>query len=1145
MFAQGHRAIILGRVTDSSGAAMPGVAVKVVRTDTNVARETETNTDGIYEVPGLLPGAYRVEASRPGFKTAIVDSIPVTGGKHIEINLVVQVGEVKESVTVNSETQILDTVSADVNTVVDQRKITELPIGQGNAHIFLLLAPGADMARQGAGMDMQPLQRSLQGTTRFNGSPAGTNEYTLDGTPNTQRGNGPAGGGASVLPSTEVVQEVRVQTATFDASIGHTGGATVDMVLKSGGNQYRGAAYGFIRDPGWNANSWQANRGGTPRPDFTFRRWGFHGGGPATIPGLYKGKDRTFFYYGWESWSSFSPNPPSVMSVPRPAHLNGDFSDLLALGARYQLYDPSTARAAPNGRIQRDPLPGNRIPSNRLDPAAQAFNRLWLAPNTAGTADGQNNFTYNGSNLPRDMWTSLVRIDHNLGVSHKLFGRMVISKTGIPFNSQFGRTDISNLTFTGRNRDFAVTDVWTISPAFIADFRAALTRFHWDTDPIGLGIDYGSLGMDSLSRLINTTRIGIPRVNVTGYLSGGATFGQSPGSRQMSEIRTGAVHFTRVIGSHSVRFGADIRWYFDNRGREDQLTLAFAPRYTIGPFDNSEAPPHAAAFADFLFGRFSQATLNQPVKPANLATYQSFYLQDEWKITPRLTLSMGLRYEREGPATERFNQALAEFDGGVDSPIAEQARANYARDPIPELAVAQFQVKGGIRFAGVNSAPRTIYEASNRNFAPRIGVAYQVNRETVIRTGYGIFFIPNGQRFIANEGGVPGFDVNTFSFATNDGGLTFNRALANLFPGGLDKGTGTALGLATNLGQGISVPAPRRNPNAMNQRWQFSVQRRLGSAHRLEARYVGNRTVRMPVPRNHGALDNRWLSNSPERDQQVIDNLSALVSNPFFGVSGVSGGIGNSRVIAKSELLRPFPQFASVTVPTSQGGSSYHALQVEFERRLAGGLTLQTNYTYAKTIDALSYLNPADPLPERVVADADRTHLWRMLVLYELPFGKGRRWGGGGGALADRLIGGWQIQAIPILQVGQPLVWPNVLFRGNIKDIEVDRQTPARMFNPDAGFERVPARQLAANRRVFPTRLSGVRLPTETNLDFSLLKNTTITERFTLQFRAEAYNALNQRFNLNAILEPVNPGFGSSTTANVPRAVQLGFRLIF
>jgi len=255
------------------------------------------------------------------------------------------------------------------------------------------------MARQGAGMDMQPLQRSLQGTTRFNGSPAGTNEYTLDGTPNTQRGNGPAGGGASVLPSTEVVQEVRVQTATFDASIGHTGGATVDMVLKSGGNQYRGAAYGFIRDPGWNANSWQANRGGTPRPDFTFRRWGFHGGGPTTIPGLYKGKDRTFFYYGWESWSSFSPNPPFVMSVPRPAHLSGDFSDLLALGARYQLYDPSTARAAPNGRIQRDPLPGNRIPSNRLDPAAQAFNRLWLAPNTAGTADGQNNFTYTGISI--------------------------------------------------------------------------------------------------------------------------------------------------------------------------------------------------------------------------------------------------------------------------------------------------------------------------------------------------------------------------------------------------------------------------------------------------------------------------------------------------------------------------------------------------------------------------------------------------------------------------------------------------------------------------------------------------------------------------------------------------------------------------
>ena len=1140
ILAQAHRAVIVGTLSDVTQRVVSGAEIRVVQMDTNVERITTTNAQGRYEVPGLLAGTYRVKASHEGFKAAVVEDVLVTSGERVEINLSIEVGAVTESVEVTAERQLLDAVTGDVNVVMRQKEIDELPIGQGHAMFLLLLAPGAGVARSGAGMDFQPLQRSTQGIIRFNGSPSGTTEFTLEGTPNTQDLNGPAGGGASVLPSNEMVSEVRIQTATFDASVGHSGGTTVDMQLKSGSNDWHGTGFGFVRDPSWQANSWSANRTGNPRPDIFYRRWGGNIGGPIL-------KDKTFFFYGFERWKSFSPNPPFVTSVPRPAHLAGDFSDLLALGADYQLYDPLSARAAANNRIQREPFPNNVIPQSRIDSLAKGFEPHWPEPNAPGTPDGTNNFVYDLSPDPRSMWTSVLRLDHNLSRSHHLFGRWVHSHTGIPFDSSFGRAELGLRGLTGDNRDFAVTDVWTISPTFVADFRAAVTRFLWDVTPIGLGLDYGPLGLSEISTLTNTELIGWPQIQMPGYGRSNLPFGRGAGSQQVQEIRTGAAHFTKISGSHSIKFGADVRWYIHNQAAQDKLRLRYFPRYTAGPFDNSEPPPHGGPLADFLLGRFADARLNQPAKPANLATYQAFYIHDDWKVNDQLSLNIGLRYEREGPATERFNQTVASFAFDSDNPIEEEVRSNYAQNPIPELPVSEFEVNGGILFAGIDGKPRTIYDANNMNFNPRFGLAYRLNRDTVIRAGYGIHFIPYGQRFKANEGGVPGFDTNTFSFSTPDGGLTFDRTPSNLFPAGLESPPGTEQGLKTNLGQRISA-FPRNLPNAYNQRWTFSIQRRLGEAHKLELRYVGNRTVRMPIAQNLAALTNRFLSASPERDQPVIDNLTSLVPNPFFGVDGVSGALGSTNVIAKSRLLQPFPQFDTVTIPTSQGWTSYDALQIEFMRRTANGLTFQANYTWAKTMDGLSFLSPADPVPERVVSSGragDRTHIFRAMAMYELPFGKGRPFGANTGGVVSGLISGWQVQLIPIVQTGSAFVLGNVLFRGNdYSDIKVDNQTAERMFNTEV-FERDPSKQLAFNRRAFPSGLSEVRSPTGFNWDISVIKDTTISERFVFQYRFEWYNAFNQHFVDGPSTNAVSSAFGTTTRGSVPRAIQMGLRVLF
>ena len=311
--AQAHRAIILGQVTDRTGAAVPNAPVKVIQTETNVTSKTASNESGNFEVPGLLPGTYRVEATAKGFKGAVVEGIVLTAAKRAEVNLLLDIGDVAESVTVKSERELLDTASADTNVVIDQRKLTDLPVGEANVTYLYFLAAGAHTASGVAlgtsvGNDVMPMQRAGTSTSRFNGSPAGTSEFTIDGSPNMQEGNASAGGGVAFNPSPDMVEEVRVQTTTFDASVGHSGGATVDVILKSGTNQLHGTASDYFRSKDWNANSWAGNRGGTPRQDFQYKLWGFTAGGPVRLGPLYNGKDRTFFFIGFESWSSLSPN---------------------------------------------------------------------------------------------------------------------------------------------------------------------------------------------------------------------------------------------------------------------------------------------------------------------------------------------------------------------------------------------------------------------------------------------------------------------------------------------------------------------------------------------------------------------------------------------------------------------------------------------------------------------------------------------------------------------------------------------------------------------------------------------------------------------------------------------------------------------
>ncbi|MEO7649174.1 MAG: TonB-dependent receptor, partial [Bryobacteraceae bacterium] len=772
-----------------------------------------------------------------------------------------------------------DVADVGVSTVFDQKKLADLPIGQGNATLLFMFAPAASSA---GGLDASPTERQTGWTTNFNGSPRGSAEYTIDGAPNTQLGNTGLGGGPASLPNNEVVQEVRIQTNNFDASLGHTGGVTIDLSLKSGTNDLHGTAFGFMRQPDWNANSWASNRAGRARPDFDFRRLGFAGGGPVVIPKLYNGKNRTFFHYGYERYQALFASIPTNATVPTAEQRNGNFSGLLRLGPQYQLYDPDTG-VLNAGRIQRTPYPGNIIPPSRFDPNAQKMISYWPLPNQPGTADGQFNYNYILSPLPRTYWSSVLRMDHELTRAHKMSGKFMWADLRQPYFTTFGNPDPSLAAkFRGLNRDVGLSDLWTIRPNFIAEFRASLLRGHFNESPAGVGVPYANVGLESAARVIDTERAGLPYVVAAGYRASDTQaldgpVHQYPGRHVVSEVRNFEGNFTRILSNHSVKFGANYRGYIFNTGYADTVYGAnFSGEYSRGPFNNSPAPPLGSSLADMLLGRFAFSYVDQRPLASNYSSYLGLYLNDDWKVSPKLTINLGLRYEREGPPTERFNRAVNDFDRAVENPIAPQAKQAYALAPIDEISASQFRVLGGAIFAGVNGQPRTMYDARNLNFAPRVGIAYQLGRSTVLRAGYGVFFLPNGQRFFGGEGQVPGFRTLSWTYSTVDGGLTFPGKLSNLHPAGLLPQVGAGDGLKTFLGQGLSLLSAggtRNRPSAYNQSWQFEIQQAIKSVYKLQMRYVGNRTLKMPVIRDLNALPNQYLSTSPERDQPRIDRL--------------------------------------------------------------------------------------------------------------------------------------------------------------------------------------------------------------------------------------------------------------------------------
>lgn len=1145
--AQDSRGTITGTVRDSSKAVIPGATVTVTSADMGNPISTVTNAEGYFQVPYLIAGSYKITVELQGFKRYVREGIDVRIADRLELDIVLEVGGTVEEVTVKGETPLLETTNASLGNVVDARRVSELPTPHGDPYALIGLAAGVSYT--GSTRLDRPFEPTHIVGYAMDGTRGNRSDLTIDGIPSTATANANEVI-ASYVPPPDIVQEFKVQTATFDASFGNTEGGVTNLSIKSGTNSLRGSAYFVKTPPSLFSNDFFANANNIPLADFSYNRYGGMVGGPVMLPG-YDGRRKTFFTYGFEGIHEARPRNNGTPTVPTEKMRNGDFSELLALGPQYQIYNPFTRRSIGGGRFQSDPFPGNIIPANLINPVAKAALGFIGRPLTPGNADGTGNFQQ--PSLPETIKyaTNTIRVDQVLTGQQRIYGRYSWYDRNSNYNNYFNNLSTGEW-FQFISRQFALDHVWALNSTTVMNLRYGYNRFvrGTDTNPANHGFDLTSLGFPaSYNSMIDSSLRRFPRFDIAGYQ--GTGFG---GEFRPNETHSFSGTVNKSLGEHSLRSGFEYRRYAEtsNFFANDQTgQFVFDTAWTRGPLDNSAAAPGSLgqSFAAFLLGLPTSGQIVRRAAYDEASTTWGFYVQDDWRLGPKLTVNLGLRYEIESALREANNQSVRGFDATAVQPIEAAARAalNSAATGVP---LDQFHVRGGLTFAGVDGQPEALYDVPKNNWMPRLGATYKVNDKTVARGGYGVFYGFLGQR----RGDVitTGFSSNTPMTVSLDNGLTFAETLSNPFRAGVQEPVGSAAGVQTFLGQTITFfdPAPK---SPRNQRWQFGLQRELPGRWLADIAYVGNHGSDLPTSRNINATPNQYLSTSATRDQATIDYLSASVPNPFFNLMPATAGTAfRASTIARERLLRPYPQFDAINTTTSEGWSSYHALQTSLQKRFAQGYTLGMSYTYSHFVEATEFLNAGDPEPWEGISSQDVPHRLSVNGIWELPFGRARRYGANVSPIVDGFIGGWQLGGIYTYQTGFPVGnFGNLLFTGNFDDIAIDNPTLARWFNTDAGFNKVSTQQLGSNVRTFPLRFDNVRGDALNNVDLSILKNTNLTHGKSLQFRFEAINAFNHPLfpapGGNS-LSPTNASFGQVVTSaqlNYARRVQIMLKFLF
>jgi hypothetical protein len=1135
--AQDPRGTILGRVVDASGATVPGANVLVTKTDTGVAVKGATNDTGQFSVPFLTPGIYRVTVDKAGFKTYSQANVELRISQSVDLTVHLQVGDAAERVEVQAGAPVLDTDTSTPGQSIDERRLLDIPQKGGDAFDLVKLTPGVVNTTT-----LRTLKAdSPEGTSSIsvNGTPQDSVQWQIDGLDDTVNDENKGYSRVAYIPPSGAITELKLQANPYDASVGHVLGPVVSVSSKNGTNDFHGTAYYWLKNSALDATDFFLNKAGQTKPVYQDHRYGITFGGPVTIPHLYHGRDKTFFFFAWEGnhYTSPATTAGQTGTVPTAAERIGDFSALLKLGSQYQIYNPFTTVAAGNGRYRRVPISGNVISPSLLNPVGLKLASLYPLPNQPGTIDGQNNFFYpDVRKIHSDSFMG--RLDHSFGDNNRLFLRMNHYYFQIPKNalgipaSVFSQEQI--------NQGAVLDDVWVLSPTLVLNLRYGLTAAEFPEQRGTEGTNLTSLGFSpALASLVDPSLSTVPRVAVSPF-STLSNWSSGDGTNTYVS-HNWVADATKLKGTHTLRFGADARVLrsFGNRFQSAiSPDLSFSSTYTQGPLDNSTAAPVGDQLAALLMG-IPGGSMTTPYTNSYALQnkYLGLYFQDDYKVTPKLTLNLGLRYEIESPATERYDRLNAGFNFTDPNALTARAIANFAKNPVP--GVSNFSPTGGLTFVNQNGSGRSPYHTT-KEFLPRVGLAWQITPKTVLRSGYGIYFASLGVATFSPF--QTGFTQTTPIQASLDNGVTYAANLTNPFPNGLISPSGASGGINTGFNQAISFYDPNMKA-PYSQRWSFGFERYLPDQFLLDVSYVGGRVTNLGVTQSINNTPAQYLSKSPSRDQTTINYLTAQFSDPFFGLNSLYPA-----TLSRATLLEPFPQFGALTVQEPTGYSWYHALQVRAERRFVRGYTVQASYTHSKFMQATEFLNPTDTVPYRTISDMDRPNIFALSALWELPVGHDRHFLSQLPGPVNAIIGGWQLNADVVHQSGAPLAWGNIIFSGDIQNISLpaEQRSDAQWFNTNAGFNTTSSQQLANNIRTFPLRFSGIRAQGQTIWNLSLMKNYHIVERLSVQFRAEVYNVANHPVFAAPNTTPSSSAFGTITgDASEPREWQFALKFIF
>jgi Carboxypeptidase regulatory-like domain len=1170
MFGQEFRSTITGEVTDPAGAAIPNVKITATEIRTGVKTPTVSDAAGKYALPFLPPGQYELTAQGEGFKEAKQTNLTLSADEHPVIDFKLEVGDVSTSISVSADVSLLNSDNASIGQSITTKQIEDIPLNGRTPLMLAQLAIG--VTPTGSPTLVHPFD--LGGPAAFSvaGTPSQSSELLLDGVPDETWD-----GRAAYNPPVDAVQEVRVKAFDSDASFGHTGGGTMNQIMKTGTNSLHGSLWEFNQASNLVANDFFRNRSGLGVQITHFNQYGLAVGGPMIIPKVFNGRNKLFWFFSFEGLKDSQPNP-TFLTVPTDAERQGNFSALLPLGTQYQLYNPASAVAS-GTTVTRTPFPNNIIPTTQLNPIALNYMKFYPEPNvTVGVgATGTNN--YSSPATTTDNYSNFLgRLDYNISDKDRLFFDVRTATEVQAKNVYFGNVSQGS----GLNRSpigGTIDNVYVVNPTTVADVRVNFTRLAETHSLPSTGFNPTSLGFpDYIAG--QSTYLQMPVIGLTTF--------QGLGSNGASNYPSQSLQFfgdvVKTLGNHTLKFGADVRQYRMNFIVNGYSTgdFSFGNTWVRAGSSASSTVAQGQDLASLLLGLPTSGTYDLNSYGSFYNYYTALFIQDDWRVKRNLTINVGLHWDHDGAVHEKYGRTVNGFDSTTPNPVAAAAQANYIKNPIPQLG-SSFNVPGGLLFA--NQDNNAIYENTSHLVSPRVGVAWSPDklRGTVIRAGFGMFVAPVTIASLAVTGAYStnpilaqeGFSQSTAMTVTNNNYVSPAATLSNPFPTGILQPTGSALALATFNGQTINFLNPQmKNPYSL--RWDLSIQHTFGKNTLLEVAYIGNHSVHLPVTVTQlNGIPRQYLSTLPVRDAAVNTSLTSTVANPFVGLLPNSSNL-NGATTALLNLLPRYPQFpvgdssggwsgssGVLEQLSNQGRSYYGSLNVRVERRLSQGLSAIVNYGWSRLTEQDNWLNDSDPQLERRISPFDHPQRIVMALTYDLPVGRGRAVNIHSRAL-DAVVGGWHLNSVYIYQIGQPLNWDNgsTTSPGDYVFFGGPGSLPASLNNRQANtttsgtalpafdttlFATNSANVFAYHIRTFSTTFPNVRQDGINEWDPSILKRFTFTEKSYLQLRFEFFNVLNHpNFAAPASLSATSAAFGAITAvANRPRTIQIGARFVF